>query len=227
MANAARALSDLFEDWQHYADFQSSLNENRVTDSDRERAVQAMRLLARVTDELDGARHSGLDVEIYDECVPDWTKCIGDMLAGRGHPSQLAEGRRMLRALAGFLGNYSDREFTDEQRAGIAELATEILEAVQVDTSLPSSLRRHIEVIARNVRIAIDEFDTLGAFNLEVAVERLVASVGAAATHEYAGDQAPDSPRRWSLLFGRVLGFGRDVATGVAVDAASQLMLGA
>lgn len=68
-----------------------------------------------------------------------------------------------------------------EQRESYSESIIQILQALSEDDSLPKDLKQHVYMLVSNARRCIEEYDLVGDFALQAAMERLASAVATAA----------------------------------------------
>ncbi|MDV2474201.1 hypothetical protein F8M49_29910 [Rhodococcus zopfii] len=222
MANPAELLADRFQRWVDLIDSPWDSANDEVPPYIKVECVNGFDLLSQIGTFLADAKATGSDVDVYIEELPHWAECISRVLIGTAHTQTLKQGRRMLRALAGVMAA-PGAQISEEDRAELGEAIDDLLAELRQDESLPPEMRAYLLNIATHARTAIDEFEVLGSFNLRGAVDRLVAATAYAA----ASEAASGSDRlKWRTFFGRILGFGGGVASAIAVESATQLLLG-
>ena len=88
---------------------------------------------------------------------------------------------RMALRTAERLLDQGPEQYPQERRTDIRSMIDD-LPSLLNDITLPQSLKEYIARLAREVRIALDEYDLTGDFKLDIAFTRLQTSLNVAAT---------------------------------------------
>jgi hypothetical protein len=150
-----------------------------------EQAQLAIMHIAAIEELLTGMESAGRKTRTYREAVPRWRATVMAYPSSWIHV-QSAEAFHNENDL-GTLENLDDvleqltPKYGDQDRTELRATLDGTRDALASDTSLPTTLRRHIYGLLDHASTVLDEYELFGDFELQKAVDRLLVSVNAAA----------------------------------------------
>jgi hypothetical protein len=179
MANPAVLLHAQFQGWNHpnqTADQARGTSGTEVWILHR----QAVRHVGALEEILREMSARGKDVRVWEGAFAIWSQAVfawprGWGTANSGDIDETALDH--LQTLASWLDDYLPK--ADEaglERTG--KLVDDVLEAVNADDSLPSHLKIHLRQMCDQLRWCVDRYAQAGDFDLKVAIDRLLITVG-------------------------------------------------
>lgn len=193
MSNPAALLHELLTRWNR----NGITNEVRgLPNRDDQAGWRQMRQAIKHLDALDQLLSAqvaqGRRVSAYVNVLPSLTAAVFAYQSGWNQHSRESIRESDLALLDALAGQVDDWlvEPSAERFESITPFLNRIGEVLAADLSIPEDLRVHIAGLILHVRGCIENYAITGAFDLQVALDRLIAAVG------YAGAQS-DEPSRW------------------------------
>ncbi|MDN3443392.1 hypothetical protein [Microbacterium sp. APC 3901] len=140
----------------------------------------------------------GHDVLAFEEAIPAWTSSIitymveGQIRKPGGMPTSGDLG--VLRWAASLL-DADTPSLSESQRGDIREMVNAARGVLRDDGTLPESLRLHIMTLLLHVESVLDNFEVMGDFALEDAVERLLGAM------RFAENVSTSEPNAWQKFY--------------------------
>lgn len=142
----------------------------------------------------------GNDVRAFRDALPAWTAGVLSHLSERGEvrsdglPVQTGD-LGVLRWAAKLLE--ADTPSLDEsQREEVRNMVNEARGVLRADETLPEAMRLHIVTLLLHVESVLDNFQVMGDFALEDAVERLLGAM------RFAENASSSEPNVWQKFYG-------------------------
>lgn len=192
MANPAQLLHATLERWsgnnQHSAQDARGLSEPGDSAAMIEHRI-AMKQLSQIEELLGSLAAAGRRVAQYQQQIPQWQSMIMAIPFGwtSAQPPFNQSSLAMLELLVDRLEDFVPAP-TEDQRGSLSEIVSEIFQLLDEDNTLPADLHRHVWLVANHARTCLDEYNALGDFELQTAIDRLLVAVDRATNQtEHAG----------------------------------------
>ncbi|MBE5471607.1 hypothetical protein [Mycobacteroides abscessus] len=212
MSNPAALLLDQLTTWRTSASYVSP-NEQRV-------AVRHLDAIEELLNQMDGA---GLKTSLYWKYFGRW----GELVCRHPHGWHKDQAKAHFDDTAlEHLEHLDDRlkGLVPELQSGgldsLREYAAEARDIVDGDSTIDPDLRMHVKQVIAHLNWCIENYDAVGDFHLQAAVDRLFA------TMVRATGASQDRPRWIAWLNKVVWPFGKKAAAEIGVGVVTQLMLG-
>lgn len=101
--------------------------------------------------------------------------------------------------------------YTEQGLTRVSKVLEGASAALDADGSLPTNLRRHITSLLKHAQQCMDEYDLVGDFELQKAVDRLIVAINAAASASSSMSSAWETLREdmvWPVFEGLALEAG-------------------
>jgi hypothetical protein len=145
---------------------------------------RAMAHISAIEELLAGLEASGRRVYQYQRALVRWQQWV--MVYGQSWIHSITSSvfdnqadLDLLAALADTLDTVVPSA-NDADRQSLREATEMVRELLEEDTELPTELRRHLFGLLAHTKTCLDEYETLGDFELRSAMERLFVSVNLA-----------------------------------------------
>lgn len=196
MANPARRLLELFDEWQ--ARNGGAQAQRRITtDAGWAETAEAFECLRDIAVSLDFMENQGHDVSVFRENLPKWR---GSVLHNGWSWSQTRttlDGEDNLRGLSFAMGIGGVRAVKERLPADFRGLLDEIVDEVRGDESLDPFLRGHVLKLVSHIRALLDEDRAGLGFDLAEALGQLRIYLDAAAERSKTSSKSARF-REWS-----------------------------
>lgn len=197
MANPATLLLERLRSWHSddenvSADGIRQMGEAATSWPAHALAVQHLREIEQI---LDFLRQRGRNVSVYDSHLSSWYGAVFAYPNGwvdRGTARISAGALLHLETLADRLDDYVPA-VTDGGLEQIRSYLDNVVSVLATDESLPEALKIHVNDVISHVRWCIDNYQIVGDFSLQEAIERLSGSIIRAAANS-------DDKARWKTV---------------------------
>lgn len=220
MANPAELLLAQFREWDARQNSAAQAREHDINAKFVGHLVAARHLDA-ISELLVELEATGQNVAVYQNQLVTWRQTLFVFRGGwEGVGSARIDSNALqhLETLAGLLKLYVPAA-TPEGVEGLRSYLAGV-EEVLSDDALPEILRNHVRRLIDHVRLCIDEYDRYGDYELQEAIDRLLASMIRAAANS-------NDSNRWADLFNSyVPPFVVNVLSAIPAAALTQFALG-
>ena len=195
MANPATLLLRQFKAWDANGGPESNRNKSaaQMRGEDWPTHRRTIRYIDSIEQILSEMAELGRNVHIYQQYIPEWTAIVfvwssswRQQTSGQIDPQAMQH----LETLSDRLDDY----VPTVEPNGLSELRDYldiVRETLKDDPTIPAAMRIHIEQVLNHVVYCVDEYATVGDFDLQAAVERLGATIVRAAG-------ASKNPTHWA-----------------------------
>lgn len=200
MANPAEALHNILTEWRQDRTKQIYIHRGTAasgSDADMRKHRQAIALINEIDQILTSIERPDHRKAAHERTLGRLTKWVMAyphdwLLAPKdGYPNLDDQGTLdYLDSIATLLENYV-RTFSDAERDGFADILNGVVKSLAEDDSLPVDLRRHLHLLISEARRCVEEYEIVGDFALQAAMERLSAAVSTAT-------KVTKHPGKWS-----------------------------
>lgn len=213
MANPARRLLELFDEWEARDGF-AEVQRPLASEDGWGETAEAFECLRDITATLGFMEAQGFNSSLYRENLPSWRGSV--MHYGRAwHQSKVSlEGRDGLRALSDVMDVGSVRPVKERLPADFRGLLDEIVDEVRGDETLDPFLQGHVLKLVSHIRALLDEDRAGLGFDLAEALGQLRIYLDAAAERSKTSSKSARF-REWSSKL------ATEVFSGVLTTAAT------
>jgi hypothetical protein len=226
MANPAQLLLNQFASWQP----RPQPNQPQIAEKARAHAISnnwlgqriAVRHLDAIAELLDQIEQAGRSVRVYRQQYPTWCAMVFAYPNGWRPQGSATLDRTALDHLEGLADRL--RDFVPTVNSGgldqLRDYAASIGELLTEDDSIDDFFKLHARQVIAHLVWCLDNYDAVGDFDLQEAVERLTATIVGAAARSQRKD-------RWATAASTfVWPFAVNVLAAIPGNALAQLALG-
>jgi hypothetical protein len=211
MSNPAELLLEIVDGWEPKGSNRNLLNVRRLSvrlkddepspwDTHR-RAVGHLLAIETIIDAMEA---SEVPITLYRSALRRWTRFVFAIESSWGTEQDAdlvmhEADRDLLEALSDLIADTFVPVFSDEQRESVLASIGEAVAALAED-DLPPELKRHLLDVIGHARQCVEEYETLGDFELAVAIQRLQATVTAAAAYTAAENSDSRAAKTWAAI---------------------------
>lgn len=211
MSNPAQLLLEILDGWQPNGAYRNFRHARRLSGQPREgdrppwethrRAVGHLLAIETVINAMEA---SGTPTTLYRSALRRWTRFVFAVESSWGTRDDVdlvmhEADRDLLVALSELIADTFVPVFSDEQRESVLSSIGQAASALAED-DLPPDLKRHLLDVIGHARRCVEEYETLGDFELAVAIQRLQATVTAAAAYTAAEDPESRAAKAWAAI---------------------------
>lgn len=197
MANPAQILHGLFIKWHtsETAGVSRGLNSSDAAQS--KAALQELRFaamqLTSIEELLTNMRTAGIDVSKWNGPLDRWT--LGLFVYPHGWGSQQQHSISFsdieMLSMLGDILEFQIPQLSDKGSAQIRDFLTQVENSIDKHSHIDVHLRRHFINLISHIRWCLDNYDFVGEFELEKALQQLAATVS---LQVHKDEESSDSP---------------------------------
>ena len=197
MANPATLLLELLRRWDTRRGTNTANGARSINNGMREH-VRAVGYLHEIAQILDTLEHSGRSVGAFRRRYDSWVHAVFAYPKGwdAAYPPFDHGDMDVLETLADTLDHVLTKA-DPEKVARIPELLGQIIEWLP-GSGLPDDLKAHVYTVVSHCRQCVEEYDILGDFALQAAVDRLITVVNRAAEASASQSAGKEEPGWWT-----------------------------
>ncbi|GAB3595349.1 hypothetical protein CFAEC_06070 [Corynebacterium faecale] len=179
-------------------------------------------LIKEIYDFINSTRGTAHDLSFYETQVIQWGLIIHKIGA-----QIMVEDKDLDNALFGLrtLAPYWQSSFpasTKEEALTLSEAVDELNKVIHDDPDFPEELKRYCFGVFASVRHDISQFELFEEFNLQDAIDRLIAATSHVAKH-YVGEDAPTG--KVAMVFNKLINIAKFGKSSLeAVDAGQNVL---